>query len=84
MVGIPRLREAGWLITGTDCRRRADEGGHVMRRYGCEADARTAVAAIYALSRHMAPLPTWDPQRCELARWRVRIYPPEPAGLARR
>ena len=110
MVGIPQLREVGWLITGTDrylvrhlfirleetmdgsgvwtveladCQRRAAEGGHVMHHYGGEADARTAVAAIYALSRHLSPLPTWDSQRWELARWRVRTYLPEPAGAPR-
>ncbi|GAB3861682.1 hypothetical protein ACFPIJ_12030 [Dactylosporangium cerinum] len=110
MVGIPQLREAGWLITGTDrdpvrhlfvrleetmdgsglwtvelsdCRRPASEGGHIMHRYRCEAHARSAVAAIYALSRHLEPLPTWDPQRCEQARWRVRAVAPELAGASR-
>ncbi|MEV6930885.1 hypothetical protein AB0M46_41225 [Dactylosporangium sp. NPDC051485] len=110
MVGIPQLREAGWLITGddrdpvrhlfirleetmdgsgvwtlelADCRRRASDGGHVMHRYSCEANARTATVAIYALSRHLAPLPIWDPDRREQARWRVKVYSPEPIGVRR-
>ncbi|GAA3449708.1 hypothetical protein GCM10018962_15410 [Dactylosporangium matsuzakiense] len=104
VVGIPKLREAGWLITGTDrdpvrhlffrveqtldgtgewtvelsdCRRRADDGGRTQRRYSCETDARTALAAVLTLSRHLPPLPTWDPQLCEPARWRVRSWLPD-------
>lgn len=99
MAGFPQLRQAAWLITGTDrdpvrhlfvrleeamdgsgewtmelsdCRGRAGEGGHVMHRYNCETDARTAAAAIYALGLHLEPLPTWNPQHHEQARWRVR------------
>jgi hypothetical protein len=47
-----------------------------MHRYAAEADARAALAAIYLLSRYLAPLPTWDPQRVEPGRWRVRVYEP--------
>jgi hypothetical protein len=65
-----------WTVELSDCRRRVNEGGHGMHRYEGEAEARTAVAAIYALSRHLMPLPTRDPQHREPPRWRVRAYDP--------
>ncbi|GAB3852243.1 hypothetical protein ACFPIJ_42280 [Dactylosporangium cerinum] len=111
MVGIPQLREASWLITGTDrdpvrhlfvrleeavdgsgvwtvelsdCRLHTRDGGHAIHRYNCEADARMAVALIHTLGTHLDPLPTWNPQQREHARWRVRAMPSEPASQVRR
>lgn len=103
VVGIPQLREVGWLITGYDrdpvrhlfvrleeamdgggtwtvelseCRGRRGADGNAVHRYPAEADARAALDAIYRLGRHLGPLPTWDPQRAESGRWRVRVYEP--------
>jgi hypothetical protein len=52
-----------------------------MHLYPAEADARDALAAIYALGRHLEPLPTWDPTQWERGRWRVRVYEPTPKAL---
>lgn len=72
-----------WTVELSDCRRRAGEGGHVMHHYRHEGDARAAVAAVYALSRHLEPLPTWNTRHSEPPRWRVRAYEAVPVGPQR-
>ncbi len=70
-----------WTVELHECRGRRGDAGKAMHRYATEADAR---AAIYQLSRHVAPLPTWDAQRREPGRWRVRVYEPTAQDLNQR
>lgn len=43
-----------WTVELRDCHRGSD--GRTLRTYRNEQDARTAVACIYALTRHLGPL----------------------------
>jgi hypothetical protein len=73
-----------WTVELHECRGRRGDAGKAMHRYAIQADARAALAAIYLLSRYLAPLPTWDPQRVEPGRWRVRVYEPTASDLRQR
>jgi hypothetical protein len=61
-----------WTVELHECRGRRGEGGKAMHRYPSESQAKEALHLIYQLSRHLAPLPTWDDQQREDGRWRVR------------
>lgn len=73
-----------WTVELFECRGRIGEAGKAMHSYGSEDDAREALAVIYRLSRHLAPLPTWDPQHVEPGRWRVIAYEPTAQDTRRR
>ncbi|GAA2531729.1 hypothetical protein [Pilimelia columellifera] len=64
-----------WSVSLHDCAAPAGHG-RVERRYGSEDAARTALAAMYALARHLPPLPTMPPlgqtePNHELGRWQI-------------
>lgn len=63
---------AEWTLELRDCRSAA--GGHVTRVYANEDDARAALACIYALTRHLGPLPDRCTGSVEVGRWEVRTY----------
>jgi hypothetical protein len=65
-----------WTVELFECRGRRGEAGKVLRRFDGEADARRAVDLVCRLSRYLVPLPTWEAQRCEQGRWRLRAYDP--------
>jgi len=57
------------------------EVGKAMNVYQRESDARTALDAIYHLSRYLRELPTWNPMITEPGRWRLHSRPPTPQDL---
>jgi len=61
-----------WTLELHDCAKGAE--GQVRHVYGCEADARAALACIYALSRHLGPLADRFGGPAELGRWDVHTY----------
>jgi len=61
-----------WTLELHDCCRGAD--GTVRQVYTCEADARAALACIYALSKHLGPIPDRYGGPAEVGRWEVRTY----------
>jgi hypothetical protein len=63
-----------WTVELFECRGDRGNAGMAMRVYPDEAQARTAVLAIYTLAHHLERLPTWEPDRCEVGRWRVLTY----------
>jgi hypothetical protein len=77
-------RTCGWTVELHECRGRRGEAARARRSYVTEADARAALNVIYRLSRHLAPLCTWDPQMSEPERWRTRIYEPTQQDLRQR
>jgi hypothetical protein len=68
-----------WTLELHQCGNR--EGGKATNIYQSEADARTALGAIYELSRHVCDLPTWDPTITQQGRWRIHSRPPTPQDI---
>jgi hypothetical protein len=61
-----------WTLELHDCHRGADV--RVTRVYDSEHDARTALACVYVLTRHLGPLPDRFSGPVQLGRWAVRCY----------
>ena len=70
-----------WTVELRECRGR---GGKAAHSYPTESEARDSLDMIYRLSRHLAPLPTWDQGQVEPARWRIRVYDPTEQDLHQR
>jgi hypothetical protein len=73
-----------WTVELYECRGRRGDAGNAMHSYVTETDARAALNAIYQLSRHLTPLPTWQPQKVEPGRWRTHVYEPTQQDLRQR
>jgi hypothetical protein len=72
-----------WTVELRDCARGVD--GRVAKVYSSEADARTALTCIYALSSHLGPLSDRFGGPAEVGRWEVHSYdlsPPDEQRLA--
>lgn len=61
-----------WTLELRDCRQGAD--GRVRRVYRNERDARTALACLYALTRHLGPLHDHFSGLAEVGRWEIRTF----------
>jgi hypothetical protein len=70
-----------WTVELHRCAVRRADGGAVDREYRAEADARTAVRLIYALTKHLVDMPTWAPDVTETGRWHTRTYEPSPQDV---
>ena len=63
-----------WTVELRRCDGRG-EGAYARHVYPTEVEAGHALQAIYSLSRHLEPLPTYSEQM-EVGRWRRRTYQP--------
>jgi len=70
-----------WTLELRDCDKGAD--GRVRQDYTNEADARAALACIYALSRHLGPLEDRYGGPAETGRWEIHSYDLSPSDEQR-
>lgn len=73
-----------WTLKLRLCLARREDASTAEQQYDTEAQARTALQAIYTLSRYLCPLPTWDPETFEVGRWRIRTQKPTEYDLHHR